>query len=533
MPNCLNALEREENLKILNHEKFDLLIIGGGITGAGVALEAAQRGMKVALIEMQDFAAGTSSRSTKLIHGGLRYLKQLELKLVMETGRERAIAHKNAPHLVHPEKLLLPMIKGGSLGKFTTSLALWVYDVLAGVKGDDKKRMLSKKEILEIQDDLNKDVVIGGGIYAEYRTDDARLCLAVLKTAANKGTVAMNYVKADKFIYSNKKICAVECVDQLNGKKISIKANAFVNAAGPWVDKVREKDDSLNNKQLFLTKGIHLVIDSKKLKLEHACYFELNDGRMIFAIPREEKLYIGTTDTTYEGDIKNPQVNQKDVDYILNGLNHMFPKAEIKTTDIVSTWAGLRPLINEKGKSPSEISRKDEIFESKSGLFTIAGGKLTAYRKMAERTLNYIQKANRLKLKKGNTKNCKLIGAIDNPITIIDKLKEKGINKNWAKYLWQRYGSESIKIINNCKKSDDAALIVSELEYCIKNESTHNLIDFLSQRTSRTLFYPESIDCNIEILAAIAQQLLNWDESKKNIEVHKVREYMKAMITFA
>ena len=226
------------------------LVIGGGITGAGIALDAVTRGLSVALIEMQDFAAGTSSRSTKLIHGGLRYLKQLEVKIVAETGRERDIVYANAVHVTEPEWMLLPIYKGGTFGKYTTSAGLYAYDLLAGVKKDERREMLTPKETLEKEPLVKKDGLLGGGYYVEYRTDDARLTIETLKKAAEKGALCLNYMKAENFIYEDEKVVGVTVIDSQNGESLTIHANAIVNATGPWVDEVREKDEVSNSKRL-------------------------------------------------------------------------------------------------------------------------------------------------------------------------------------------------------------------------------------------------------------------------------------------
>jgi glycerol-3-phosphate dehydrogenase len=307
--NSLSAKNRPQLIEALQNETFDLIVIGGGITGAGVALDAASRGLKTALVEKDDFGAGTSSKSTKLIHGGLRYLKQLEINLVKEVGRERAIVHRLAPHLVVPEKMLLPLVKGGTYGPMATRAGLWVYDVLAGVSGNDKRQMLNRDETLNKEPLLSPKGLLGGGYYAEYRTDDARLTIENIKAAANYGALCINYMKADDFIYRDDKITGLNCTNQLNGHKIQISGSQVISAAGPWVDTLRKKDQSLSGKHLFLSKGVHIVVPHEKLPLQQSIYFDNDDGRMIFAIPRHRVTYIGTTDTPYEGDLNNIPIN--------------------------------------------------------------------------------------------------------------------------------------------------------------------------------------------------------------------------------
>jgi glycerol-3-phosphate dehydrogenase len=381
----LRADRRANMLERMGQQVYDVLVIGGGITGAGIALDAQTRGMKTALVEMQDFAAGTSSRSTKLVHGGLRYLKQLEVKVVAEVGKERAVVYENGPHVTTPEWMLLPLYKGGTFGAFTTSIGLYVYDLLAGVKKKERRSMLSREETLRREPLLKRDGLLGGGYYVEYRTDDARLTLDVLKKAVEAGNTAVNYAKATELLYGDDgRLTGVRVTDMENGATVDVHARTVVNATGPWVDGLREQDRSKRGKTVRLTKGVHLVFDDARFPLRQAVYFDTPDGRMVFAIPRDGKTYIGTTDTDYEADIAAPTMSEADLAYILKAANDMFPELRLTEHDVESSWAGLRPLVYQEGKSPSEISRKDEIFVSPSGLVTIAGGKLTGYRKMAE-----------------------------------------------------------------------------------------------------------------------------------------------------
>jgi len=367
-----------------------LLIIGGGITGAGIALDAASRGLRTALIEKEDFASGTSSRSTKLIHGGLRYLKQLEFALVKEVGSERAIVHKLAPHLVVPEKMLLPLYEKRGLGYWLTSIGLKIYDWLAGVKPEDQRKMLTRPQTLKYEPLLKADDVKGGAIYAEYRTDDARLTIEITKLAITKGACIANYIMATDFIYENEKIVGVKATDLISKSELTINAKTVVNATGPWVDELRSTNKSKEGKELHLTKGVHIVVPYHRLPVRQAIYFDVPDGRMIFAIPRGRITYIGTTDTDYRGDKDHVVTSREDAQYLLHAVNETFPDALLTFADIESSWAGLRPLIHEEGKSASELSRKDEIFESPTGLISIAGGKLTGYRKMAERVVDKV-----------------------------------------------------------------------------------------------------------------------------------------------
>src|SRR5688572_3040860 len=251
-----SVIHRPQILQQLQSKQFDLLIVGGGITGAGIALDATSRGLLVALVEKNDFAFGTSSRSTKLIHGGLRYLKQLEFGLVKEVGSERAVVHKLAPHLVIPEKMLLPLSEGKSMGYLLTSVGLKIYDWLAGVKEEDRRRMLSRPQTLSAEPLLKREGIKGGALYAEYRTDDARLTIEIMKTAVKFGATSINYIRSTDFEYAGGQVVGVQVADELATENFTIKANVLVNATGPWVDELRASNHSLFGKRLHLTKGV-------------------------------------------------------------------------------------------------------------------------------------------------------------------------------------------------------------------------------------------------------------------------------------
>lgn len=505
-----SSLDRQSKLEQMANEELDLLIVGGGITGAGIALDASVRGMDTGLIEMQDYASGTSSRSTKLVHGGLRYLKQFEVKLVAEVGKERAIVYENAPHVTQPEWMLLPIYKGGTFGKFSTSIGLKVYDTLAQVKRHERRKMLSRKETLKREPLLDKKDLKGSGYYVEYRTDDARLTIETIKEAVHRGVKAVNYTKAEELLYDdNRHLIGVKAVDQITGKAYEIKAKKIVNAAGPWVDDLREMDRSKKGKYLHLTKGIHIVIDAKRFPMDQAIYFDTTngDGRMIFAIPREGKVYIGTTDTTYNEDPKNPRMTEADRDYVLEAINGMFPTVQLTPEDVESSWAGVRPLIHEEGKSPSEISRKDEIFLSDTGLLTIAGGKLTGYRKMAERIIDLVgdqlHKEGSKRFGKCTTDKIKLSGGdvggshhfkafIDNAVS---ESKYHSLTETEAKMLAEKYGS-NINVLYDIstrhqKEAEAYQLplnIFTMLIYAIDYEMAASPVDFFTRRTGATLF---------------------------------------------
>lgn len=539
----LPTLKRDTVKKRMQNEAYDLIVVGGGITGAGIALDATARGMKVALVEMQDFAQGTSSRSTKLVHGGLRYLKQLQVGVVAETGKERAIVYENGPHVTTPEWMLLPMHKGGTFGKFSTSIGLAMYDRLAGVKKSERKKMLSKKETSAKEPLVKQDGLKGGGYYVEYRTDDARLTIEVMKKAAEQGADIMNYAKVTNFLYDNKeKVNGVAVVDRLGNETFEIKGKKVVNATGPWVDEVRSADYSKNNKQLRLTKGVHVVIDQSKFPLRQAVYFDTEkDGRMIFAIPREGKAYVGTTDTFYNNDKSKPLVNQEDRDYLVDAINYMFPTVHITDADIESTWAGVRPLIFEEGKDPSEISRKDEIWEGKSGLLTIAGGKLTGYRHMALEIVDLVEKRlkqeYKLKFKEVDTKHIPISGGDVGGSAhfeqfIEDKVaaaKAMNLDTDLARRLATKYGSnvDDLFAIAQAAQHQNTGLpleLYVELVYGVQNELVVKPTDFLVRRIGALYFDIDTVLRHKDTVVDVLADLLGYDANVKAVYKQELEE---------
>lgn len=533
-------LNRAEIVQKLQTDVFDILVIGGGITGVGIALDAVGRGMSVALIEKQDFAAGTSSRSTKLIHGGLRYLKQFEFGLVREVGHERETVYHNAPHLVIPEKMLLPITDGGSFGEMAASFGIYTYDLLAGVKRDERRVMLDRSATLKREPLLKKEGLKAGALYWEYRSDDARLVIEVAKTAAEDGAVLLNYCQFDDFLYDGDTISGIKATDMKASKPLEIKAKKVVNAAGPWVDAVRSKDEKVKGKRLHLTKGVHLVFDHERFPLRQSVYFDVSDGRMIFAIPRDGSTYVGTTDTDYKDDMARPNITESDVDYVLKAANEAFDIEPLTRADIRSSWAGLRPLIHEDGKSPSELSRKDEIFISEHGLISIAGGKLTGYRKMAERTVDLAAKQllseTKQRFTASRSSRKKLSGGrIHSFDAFLEELGETRFSKAQLSSLFHKYGANSQEILADVEaRTDDEtlALLKAEIRYCAKNEMVSELSDFLIRRTGRLYFAKSIADTYAEALNAELTLLLDLNEEEADRSLKNYLKESKAVLTF-
>lgn len=539
-----SSLEREKIVDKLATEEFDLLIIGGGISGAGIALDATARGLKTALVEMQDFASGTSSRSTKLVHGGLRYLKQFQIKEVAELGKERAIVYENGPHVTTPEWMVLPFHKGGTFGKYSTSFGLKVYDFLAGVKKSERRRMLTKEETLQKAPLVKEEGLLGGGIYVEYRTDDARLTIEVIKAAAEKGATIVNYAMAETFNYKQGKIAEVQVLDTITNKKITIKGKKVVNAAGPWVDDVKSIEGlTTTEKHLILSKGVHLVFDQKDFPLHQAVYFDTPDKRMIFAVPRDGKVYVGTTDTFYEGDPKVMQITEEDRSYILNAIQYMFPSLKLTAEKVESSWAGVRPLIHEEGKSPSEVSRKDEIWESEKGLITIAGGKLTGYRKMAENVVDKIvEQLSQEEIRHFN--NCEtnnlpisgggMGGSINKNRFMAQAIKKGqsvGFSKQHSRHLATLYGTNVDKIFSIPYEVHTAIprILYVKLRYAIDYEMVVKPTDFFIRRTGDMFFNIDNVKAGKKDVLDEMAFIFGWtDEEFQRYEKELAEEITNA-----
>jgi glycerol-3-phosphate dehydrogenase len=507
----LDSRRRRRTLEEAKDDLFDVVIIGGGITGAGALLDGSSRGLNCMLFEMQDFAQGTSSRSTKLIHGGLRYLKQLQFGVVAKTGKERAILNKNAPYLIKKVNMMLPIYKKGSLKKWSTYLALYVYELLAKVDKSERFQYLTKSEVLKLQPSLKGQGLRGAFIYTEYQTDDARLVIEILKTAANQKAKSFNYTKVEKI----EKVDGgyqIDVKDTLNDQIYIFHAKAVINAAGPWIDDVLKKSTSKSvPAKIVHSKGVHLVVNDS-WNLQQPIYFENTDGRMIFAIPRLDKVYIGTTDTLYVDDILNPECTEDDLQYLIQAVNAFFEKS-IDKTQVISNWSGIRPLIKGGSNNTQELSRKDEIYISDNGIVTIAGGKLTGFRLMAKSVIDICIKLHfKDTLVPCRTAEIKLAGAE------LNSIKNPEIEEN----LSFKYGINAQLIYNHNKNTQ----LRDELTYCIHNEMCMNLADFFVRRSSMSYFEPEIIRESLESCTKILVQELGWDIERVESEKERLQDQL-------
>lgn len=590
---------RQQTIETIKSKQLDILIIGGGITGAGVALQASAAGMATGLIEMQDFAEGTSSRSTKLVHGGIRYLKNFDVEVVSDTVAERGVVQGIAPHIPKPAPMLLPIYDepSSTFNMFSLKIAMDLYDHLANVTGSQYANYtLTAAEVLEREPDLKSEGLLGGGVYLDFKNNDARLVIENIKQAASDGGHLLSRVEAIAFLYnSSGQITGVQAKDLLTTEIFIIKANLVINTSGPWVDKVRQLAHKKEfTPQIRPTKGVHLVIDSSKVRVPQPTYLDTgkNDGRMFFVVPRENKTYFGTTDTDYTGDYKNPTVEQADVDYLLACLNYRYPEANVTIADVEASWVGLRPLISSNGGSdynegnngklsdgsfkqvievvtkfneqevereaveavlgnlesslsessdrPSAVSRGSELIRETDGLITLAGGKITDYRKMAAGAMTLIQKILKEEFQKEYTlidsKTYQVSGGKMDPQKvqeISEKLTKEGVKKGLSEsestYLVDLYGTNVTQLfdkIGKMKAFDGLTLAESlSLDYAINEEMTVTPADFLVRRTNHVLFMRDRLDViKIPVINAMSQRF-NWqgkERTKQETELMQV-----------
>jgi glycerol-3-phosphate dehydrogenase len=376
-------------LSDLATRELDLLVIGGGITGAGILRDAAMRGLSVGLVEQGDFAAGTSSRSSRLIHGGLRYLEHYQWRLVFEALRERAVLLRIAPHLVRPITFVVPAYRGDRIPRWKLAAGLGVYGLLAIGGNVARPRMFGKAGLLILEPGLRVRGLRGGGLYHDAQCDDARLVIATLRSGLAHGGRATNYARVTGLVSEGGKVVGVEAHDLLTGDRATIRARAVINATGPWVDTLRRMEDPGVPALLRLSSGAHVVVPRDRLGHTNAITFTSSvDGRVMFILPWGSLSYIGTTETDFTRSPEQVTASQEEVRYLLRSANALFPQAHLGEEDVLATWAGVRPLLAGHPNVPAgAVSREHRIVRGSQGMITVAGGKLTTYRRMAAETV--------------------------------------------------------------------------------------------------------------------------------------------------
>ena len=526
---------RRDKFERLTRTKFDLLVLGGGITGAGIALEASSRGLSVALLDSNDFASGTSSRSTKMLHGGLRYLERGEVALVKKAAAERKQIHQLAPHLSEPRWMVLPISNRAKL--LGLQVAVTTYDRLGGVEKDERNRTWKGEELAEHEPTLKQKDYPYGLAYREYLTDDARLVLANLRAAEKHGTCALNHTEVGAFTQQNGRANGAQVRCRLSGREGAVQAQTIVNATGPWVEEVQKLEDANAKPLLHLSKGIHITLPASKLPVQNLLALPTDDGRRIFVMRRENVVYVGTTDTTYEpGAEVWPSITADDVDYLLAVLPKYLDTAPLTRTDVIGAWAGLRPLIADpKTSNPAELSRKDEVLEGKLGIISIAGGKLTGYRGMAKRVMQYVDKRPSTP-SPSFTEQEKLPGGhIKDPLPIYSKqlAHSTGLAENTCARLARHYGSEAIDVLElgAAPLADDIPVVHGEVHWAIQQEHAATLEDMIYRRLrlpALALNPAAAVEPAADIMAAV----LGWSAQERTEQLEIVRGLLAQDLAF-
>lgn len=513
-------------------ELFDVLVVGGGITGAGIARDAAMRGFKTALIDKGDFASGTSSKSSRLVHGGVRYLEMFEFGLVFEASRERRILWNIIPHLARPLPFLFPVYRDTTWHPWVINLGLWMYDALALFRNYRNHVWLSNEEIARRIPGLDVSNIHGGAYYYDGQVDDARLTLETIRSAHRYGACVMNYVQVDELIKERGRVVGVRAHDALSGEIIEIRAHVVVNATGVWTDTLLQLDDFRAPKRMRPTKGIHIIVPREKIGCDCAVAFpSLANGRLLFTIPWGKFQIIGTTDTDYQDDYDHVYADVAEVDYVIAATNHAFPRTPITRADVMSTYAGLRPLIAQAGKSASKTSREHEIWTTPSGLVSIAGGKLTTYRSMAEQCVNVVAKQLRDQFNIVAQKPC-----VTANIPIVQDsvpVPAHTLPPDVIVHLQRRYGPAYGRVITIANRDakyarricDDLAYIWAEVQYAIEEEMALTITDVLERRLH---LLTEARGNGLTVAPAVGQMLgkyLGWEpgELEKNLRDYQER----------
>ena len=517
-PADLDLRDRASGFSALERELFDILIIGAGITGCGVARDAAMRGFRVALIDAADIGAGTSSRSSKLIHGGSRYLAQGDIMVVRQAANERRILRRIAPHLSVTNPMILPTKSWGHMKAIRA--AMWTYEKLGDMDKTEFHEVWDLDRIRTEEPCIRADNLTGAVVHPEYLTDDARLTIANARSAAQYGTRIVTYAAARKITREQGRVSGAIVQSTLSGdvREAEVHARIIINAAGPWVDGIRLLEDENAKRKLQLTKGIHIVMDRRRLPISRTVIMYTPDKRAIFVVPRGDCVYMGTTDTFYPSPEYWPAITKEDIDYLLSSAAPSFNVKPFGYGDITGLWSGLRPLLGEEGKKPSEISRRDEIMEGPSGLVTVAGGKLTSYRSMAQQLVDRCESLLNRKIAPVRTAEEALpggdfTGGIE---ALRAKLEQQGLSPREAERSGQLYGSEALAIV-------EAGGLPAEVAHAVTAEGALTLEDYWVRRSARARFDLDGGMGILEEAGRVMGELMGWSEEEQREQIEECR----------
>ncbi|MYB09282.1 MAG: glycerol-3-phosphate dehydrogenase/oxidase [Acidimicrobiia bacterium] len=531
----LTPSSRSELLAELEGERFDLVIIGGGITGAGVARDAVRRGLRVALVEKDDFAAGISSRSSKLIHGGLRYLAMGDIGLVRETARERQAVHQMAPHLAEPCWMVVPARNRATLMKVRAGIG--TYEKLGAIGDSDRHLSWDQDELAEEEPSLRRDEYPWACAYREYMTDDARLVLAVLRDAVGVGAVVASRLPVVDVIWEGGHIDGVVVACEMSDDRLEIRADAVVNAAGPWVEHLARFEQEAATDRLHPSKGVHVVVDAARLPVRNLVIMSTPDKRSVFVLPRGDAVAIGTTDTSYQGkQLLWPEIESSDVEYLLQPLKRYFDVEPLDFDDVVAAWSGVRPLVAQQGKEATEISRKEEVWVGTGGMITVAGGKLTGFRTMAMTVLDYV--AERLGRSLGPSPGPDPIPGGDLTSDLdghsASVATASGIERPLADRLVRLYGDEANQVLalGHQPIITGGRVMAGEVEWAVQVDGALTLEDLIYRRTRAAWYTPVERDDLLAPAASLMGDLLGWDEARTAAEIDAVRARFASELQF-
>ena len=541
---AMNPSSRAAALRRLAVEELDVLVVGGGVTGAGIALDAVTRGLRVGIVEAQDWASGTSSRSSKLIHGGLRYLQALDFKLVNEALHERELLLDSlAPHLAKPVSFLYPLTKKYVERPYVAA-GITLYDVMArlGAKATSPfHRHHTLAGVQRLFPDVRPDVMVGAIQYWDGRVDDSRLTLTLVRTAVEYGALAANRVRVTDFVKTNGRVSGAEVTDLETGEGFTIRAKHVIAASGVWTEATQDLAEAQGGLKVLASKGIHIVVPKERLNGDVGFILQ-TEKSVLFIIPWERYWVIGTTDTPYHQDFTHPVASQADIDYVIDHANVVLQKP-ITRDDVIGTWAGLRPLLQPAtkgdGTASTKVSREHTVTEAAPGLVTIAGGKLTTYRVMAQDAVDFALGEAGAKARPSQTKHTPLMGAAGYRALSAqaDTLgREFGWDGTRVRHLLDRYGSEINTLIAQCREQADLAEPVehapdylrAEFAYGCTHEGALHLEDLLVNRTRLTYEIADSGLAALPEIAEIAAEKLGWDDAHRAAEIAAYTERVEA-----
>ncbi len=526
---------RQQCIEAIKNQEFDLVVVGGGISGAGVAHDAASRGLSVLLMEKDDFASGTSSRTTKLIHGGLRYLEQLHVKLTRELLKERALLQKLAPHLVKEMTFVLPLFNSVPWLNLKASVGLVLYDLLSFPCNQYHQR-LSSNQVLEAVPELAGSNFSGGLSFYDCVTDDARMVMEVIKTACRNGAIAINYLEATGFDIEEGKTRAVYAHDRNDGTKLVINCKTCVNATGVWSDEVCGLVDNHWRPQIISSKGTHIVVPQSSFHTNTGLFLPTPDQRYVFMLPWQQALLIGTTDQLFKGNLDRPVPAQEEIEYLLSVVNTYTQSQTLTAADVISSFSGLRPLIKFPGVSvvTSKISREHLVFEGPGGMIGLAGGKLTNFRVMAKEVVDRcFRNFPDSRFQPSTTSEIMLSGFVNYnhyltlSTTLSVKARQAGIIPATLEHLLASYGTDAEHIVElvendpslNTRISPDFPFIMAEVPFCVQEEMVVSLEDLLLRRLRLGILHQRQCLEAAPTVARLVQELLGWDAKRVDLEL--------------